>query len=220
MKNLRHEQRRYQSPTYWVAAVLHSLHCCMGPEATKVHTGLHGISDCHHWCLSGIQEQLPDGLWPMLSANSCIFTGRSWASTDPNCGIWLVLGKPKPHDPQCGIWLEPVSLLGQLWIFLKKQVTAVWPSPILPSTGQWTRHKLICFQWNENVSAMCPYSNCKFQHMCYTCTHNRAVTNVAHQALYCLKCHCLSTSLAASGISLNLLCKFETSHNYINKLAG
>ena len=87
---------------------------------------------------------------------------------------------------------------------------------ILPSMGQGTWYKLICFQWNENVFAMCPYSNCKFQHMCYTCTHNPAVTNVVHLALYCLKCHCLSTSLAASDISLNLSCKFETSHKYIN----
>ena len=92
-----------------------------------------------------------------------------------------------------------------------------------------TLWNLICFQWNENVSAMCPYPNCKFQYIyaTYISVYNPIVTDVAHKALYCPKRHCLSTSLATSGstsrdISLNLSCKFETSyfHNYIIKLAG
>ena len=62
-----------------------------------------------------------------------------------------------------------------------------------------TRQKLICFQWNENASASCPYPNCKFQHICYICAYDPAVTDVSHKALYCPKRRGLQTSPTAPG---------------------
>ena len=127
-KNLRHEQRSHQSPTYWsgCSALQFTLLC--GPEATRVHLRLYGILGSHYWCLPGKQEQLLDGLWLKLLTNGSIWT-------------WQELGFNRPNTLESGFWwtrknhmmhtlFQPVSSIRWLQIFLKKYATTFWPASI------------------------------------------------------------------------------------------
>lgn len=120
--------------------------------------------------------------------------GRSWASIDPT--LWNLAFAGQAKTTRCTHCFSLSHRSDDCEFSSRSKPQS---SDQLPSTGQGTRHKLICFQWNENASASCPYPNCKFQHICYICAYDPTVTDVAHKALYCPKRRGLSTSLTAPG---------------------
>ena len=120
--------------------------------------------------------------------------GRSWASIDPT--LWNLAFAGQAKTTRCTHCFS-LSHRSDDCEFSSRSKPQSSDQP--PSTGHGTRQKLICFQWNENASASCPYPNCKFQHICYICAYDPAVTDVSHKALYCPKRRGLQTSPTAPG---------------------
>jgi len=52
----------------------------------------------------------------------------------------------------------------------------------IPQSGQ---PKHICFPWNDSIAPTCSFPNCKFQHICYICACDPAITKVSHKAIHC-----------------------------------
>ena len=44
-----------------------------------------------------------------------------------------------------------------------------------------------CFEWNESPSPKCSRPNCTYEHICYLCGWDPAVTSKHHKALNCYK---------------------------------
>ena len=120
--------------------------------------------------------------------------GRSWASIHPTLWNLAFIGQAKTIQCMHCFSLSHRSVKCELYSKSKPQLGhSDWPPP----TGQRTRHKLICFQWNENASTTCSYPNCRFQHICYIRAYDPIVTDVAHKVLYCPKCCGLGASQTA-----------------------
>ena len=120
--------------------------------------------------------------------------GRSWSSIDPT--LWNLAFAGQAKTTRCTHCFS-LSHRSDNCEFSSKSKPQLVNSDRPLQTGQGTWHKLICFQWNENTSATCPYPNCKFQHIYYICVYYPTVTDVSHKALYCPKRHGLSISLMA-----------------------
>ena len=135
----------------------------------------------------------------MLSTNSCISTGKKLGFKDPI--LWNLAFSGQAITTRCMhcFSLSHRSDNCELYSKSKPQLgRSDRPQP----TGQGTRHKLIrhkliCFQWNENTSTTCPYPNYRFQHICYICAYDPTVTDVVHKALHCPKRHGLGASQTA-----------------------
>ena len=110
--------------------------------------------------------------------------GRSWASIDPT--LWNLAFAGQAKTTRC-MHCFSLSHRSDNCELSSKSKPQLGHSDRPQPTGQGTRHKLICFQWNENASTTCPYPNCRFQHICYICAYDPTVTDVAHKALYCPK---------------------------------
>ena len=69
-------------------------------------------------------------------------------------------------------------------------------SPEMPNQSrQKNQRPQFCFRWNETPAPMCPYLNCKYQHICYICAQDPANTNVSHKAIHCPQRHASQPSI-------------------------
>lgn len=60
--------------------------------------------------------------------------------------------------------------------------------PNRPSQREYySSRRRICFEWNESLSSRCSHPNCAYEHICYLCYRDPAVTDKYHKAMKCAK---------------------------------
>ena len=43
----------------------------------------------------------------------------------------------------------------------------------------------VCLEWNEHRPPGCPHPSCRYDHVCYRCVHNPAISDKRHIAILC-----------------------------------
>jgi len=108
---------------------------------------------------------------------------RNWATVDAT--LWNLAFAEQARTSRCKHCFS-----------LSHQSTDCELSPEVPTkSSQSGTPKYICFRWNNSVTPTCSFPNCKFQHICYICAHDPAITNVLHKAIHCPQQHPVQQSI-------------------------
>ena len=58
-------------------------------------------------------------------------------------------------------------------------------SPMSTSSGALSRPIRLCYAWNSQPQAGCPYPGCTYQHICTSCSKDPSIINKCDKALFC-----------------------------------
>ena len=105
-------------------------------------------------------------------------TTKNWAIVDPT--FWNLAFSGKARATCCKFCFS-LSHVSSDCAWTTGQST----SQMSASSGAFSRPIRLCYTWNSQPQAGCPYPGCTYEHICTFCSKDPSIIDKRHKAVFC-----------------------------------